>query len=239
MAQRAAEALRRSRAACLDAPISAPTWTGRSGVAGRDGGGGLDRAGSLSSRNLQVASYGSGAPTQPPQRFGAIRNPRAAVGAARASSLGGEASLVREVSSEGLDPGPVAAARGGSSALIARMRERQRTSSSPTPVHASGSTEPDDRDRGTQEGSIRRNPSSLSRAGTERESGGARGGGVAPSDDHDSAAGEMASRLVSFLKASGGEAASSVLVEHFREEVSETLSEVCVSVIMSGQGELH
>jgi DNA excision repair protein ERCC-6 len=38
VAARAAEALRRSRQACAAAPVSAPTWTGRSGAAGAPGG---------------------------------------------------------------------------------------------------------------------------------------------------------------------------------------------------------
>ncbi len=95
MAQRAAEALRRSRDACLTAPVGVPTWTGRSG--------------------------GAGAPPQQQQRrprFGTVANSSLLAARSRASANPAAAAA------GGLQGSAVGGGAVSSEALLARIRQR-------------------------------------------------------------------------------------------------------------------
>jgi len=201
IAQRAAEALRRSRAACQTAAVHIPTWTGRHGSAGAP-------PGAAAATAAAAAAAAAG-----PRRFGTVANPllaRPAADAAAARGGGGGGDAGGASTSRGGTPaaaaavaagpfsGALAGARGGaapsSQALLAQLRARSAQAVS---------------------------------AGTERsDAGGAAaparpGPGAAPPP---SAAGSghgdadlLAARLVSFLESRGGSAGTAEVVAAFAD----------------------
>ena len=217
VAQRAAEVLRQSRAACLSAPVGIPTWTGRRGGAGAperkpmipsiraagdmgrvSGGGMLPSASVNGEAGDKVAGLQS-------RRFGSVRNP-ALVSAA---SLDDSTARAKSTS---LPPSGML----GSAALIARMRERQGTGLDHHHQGAIGSpAEGASVTAGSSNKSVHR--SSVETATKPNVAGSA--ATLLLADHPGCGADALMGRLVSFLENSGGQAASNVLVEKFRDEV--------------------
>ncbi|PSC71103.1 CHROMATIN REMODELING 8 [Micractinium conductrix] len=110
IARRAAEALKQSRLACARAPVSQPTWTGRSGGAGLPGSGAAPRFGRAANPRLAPA------PAAQPQAA-----PAAAAPAGRRFGAGAAGGSARA----GLQAGCAAGAAPRSSEILARLRERQ------------------------------------------------------------------------------------------------------------------
>lgn len=185
-AARAAEELRRSRAACMTAPVSTPTWTGHSGGAGAPGGAARRRFG-IVSRSAQL---------QPQPQAQA----RVAIGGALAGTRGA---------------GAVGSGSGalGSGALITQMRERRQQLSvtaetePPRGISGGGLPAPDSTTRAVPAATVTSLPSS-------------------------SDAQLLMARLVSFLEACGGSAATGDIVAHFRGDVPESRMPVFRQVCM-------
>ena len=214
VAQRAAEVLRQSRAACLNAPVGLPTWTGKSGGAGAPerkpmipsmrATGGMERAagsGMLSSTSsVKLSVDGEGVckvESLQSRRFGSVRNP------ALVSAASLDDNTTRATSTSLPPTGML-----GSAALIARMKARQGTGLDPRQGSIGSST------AGGLDTSIHR-----SSAKTVPKTSVADSAVPLLLADPGFGADALMARLVSFLENSGGQAASNVLVEKFRDEV--------------------